>query len=559
LLFMKIFTRFPYLLLCCLLVPLLVHAQGWQSVVALPAVGGTSSVRALVADGAGGYVVAGDFSGTLTLGSFTLTGNGDDIFVARLSAAGTWTQAVSAGGAGSRTVRALALDTNGGMVVAGTFSSVSATIGSTTLTNLSTTGTEDIFVARLSAAGQWTQTVGAGGPGIDTVAGLVVNPANGTATVVGSFVGGTSTFGPRTLTGAISNALYAARLNASGTWTQAVGVVSTGSTNAASGVALDAAGNAVISGYYFGGGSVQFGSITLSSSSTAAFVARLSVAGTWTQAVQATTTGGFVAGGPVAVDANDNVVLAGNFRNGPANFGSYTLAYTPSFDNMYVARLSSAGVWTQAVQAVDSGRSFPSSLSLGADGSVWVAGQFGSPIIRFGSTTLTNPSTTPVPPSTVPSVDVFVARLSPAGSWTYAAQAGGLDNDFPSAVLLAGSRLLVGGQIGAAPASFGALTLSPGSPAGFIAGLAGGVLSNAQAATAAALTLAPNPATATTLLTLPTAAAPRQVQVLDALGRAVRSQLVAAHATSATLDVAGLKPGLYLVSCEAHTQRLVVE
>jgi len=558
---MQNFTRLCCFLVGCLLGPLLAHGQAWQSALALPTAGGSSRVGDMITDGTGGYVVAGDFSGTLTLGSFVLTSTGNDIFVARLSAAGTWTQAVQAGGAGTRTVRALARDLNGGVVVAGMFEGTSATIGSVTLTNANSQATTspDIFVARLSAAGQWTQAVQAGGPSIDSATDLVVNPTTGTATVVGSFVGGTCTFGTRTLTGASSNALFVARLNAAGTWAQAVGVVSSGAPNAASGVALDAAGNAVVSGYRFGGGAVQFGSITLTSSSTVAFVARLSMAGTWTQAVQATTAGGFVAGGPVAVDANDNVVVAGNFRNGPATFGSYTLTYTPDFDNMFVARLSSAGVWTQAAQVADCGRSFPNSLALAADGSVWVAGQFGSPLARFGTTTLTNPSTTPIPPSTALTVDVFVARLSATGSWTYAAQAGGLNDDYPTAVRLDGSRVLVAGTFGPAPASFGPLTLTtPANAAGFVAGLGGGVLSTTSAV-GATLSLAPNPARNYTRLTLLADPAPRLVQLLDALGREVRRQLVAANATSADLPLAGLAAGMYVVRCGLATQRLVVE
>jgi hypothetical protein len=548
-------------LISCLLGPLLAHGQAWLSAVALPTAGGSSKVGDMLADGAGGYVVAGDFSGTLTLGSFVLTSTGNDIFVARLNAAGQWTQAVQAGGTGTRTVRALARDLNGGVVVAGMFEGASATIGSVTLTNANSQATTspDIFVARLSAAGQWTQAVQAGGPLIDSATDLVVNPTNGTATVVGSFVGGTCTFGTRTLTGASSNALFVARLSAAGTWAQAVGVASSGAPNAASGVALDAAGNAVISGYRFGGGAVQFGSITLTSSSTVAFVARLSVAGTWTQAVQATTSGGFVAGGPLAVDANDNVVLAGNFRNGPATFGPYTLTYTPDFDNMFVARLSSTGTWTQAAQVADCGRSFPNSLSLAADGSVWVAGQFGSPLARFGTTTLTNPSTTPIFPSTALTVDVFVARLSATGSWTYAAQAGGLNDDYPTAVLLDGSRVLVAGTFGPAPASFGPLTLTtPATTAGFVAGLAGGVLSTTSAV-GATLALAPNPATTTTRLTLLADPAPRLVQLFDVLGREVRRQPVVAHATAADLPLAGLVPGVYLVRCGRAATRLLIE
>jgi hypothetical protein len=51
----------------------------------------------------------------------------------------------------------------------------------------------------------------------------------------------------------------------------------------------------------------------------------------------------------------------------------------------------------------------------------------------------------------------------------------------------------------------------------------------------------------------------REVVVLDALGRAVRRQVVPARAAAVTLSVAGLAPGLYLVRCGAATGRLVVE
>jgi hypothetical protein len=495
-------------------------------------------------------VVAGTFTGTLTLGNFTLTNASSDIFVARLNAAGQWTQAVSAGGTGTKTVRALALDAGGGVVVAGTYTDMVATFGTIMLTNGS------VFVARLSIAGQWTQAA-TGGPSAATVNGLAVNKINGTATVTGSFGGRTCTFGTHSLTGSSSVTLFVARLNTSGTWTQAVGVI--GGGHSASGVALDAIGNAVVTGFFLGGSTVKFGSTTLYSPSSTAFVARLSITGTWTQAVQANSNGGFAAGASVAVDANDNVVITGNFRDGNVSFGSTTLTYVPSHDNIFVARLSSTGMWTQAAQASGSGYSFPEGLSLSADGSAWVAGVFGSPTISFGSTMLTNVSTI-IPPNTTLATDVFVARLSAAGSWTYAAQAGGPSYDYPVAVLLDGSRVLVVGAFGS-PASFGPVTLTtPVSLAGFVAGIGGGTLSSsAPTAGSAMLTLAPNPATATTVLTLPASAAPRPVQVFDMLGRVVRTQLVAAHATAATLNVAGLKPGIYLVSCDAHSQRLAVE
>ncbi|WP_035561101.1 T9SS type A sorting domain-containing protein, partial [Hymenobacter sp. IS2118] len=65
----------------------------------------------------------------------------------------------------------------------------------------------------------------------------------------------------------------------------------------------------------------------------------------------------------------------------------------------------------------------------------------------------------------------------------------------------------------------------------------------------------PNPATGRVQLTLPPAAT--TAELLDALGRAVRA--VPAQAGAATLDVAGLAPGLYVVRAAGQVARLVVE
>jgi hypothetical protein len=80
-------------------------------------------------------------------------------------------------------------------------------------------------------------------------------------------------------------------------------------------------------------------------------------------------------------------------------------------------------------------------------------------------------------------------------------------------------------------------------------------LATAPSTAPAALTAAPNPATGRVALTLPPAAT--AAELLDALGRPVRR--VSAVAGAATLDVAGLTPGLYLVRAAGQVARLVVE
>lgn len=546
--------------------PLLLSGQSWQSAVALPtAAGSSSSITDLVTDGAGGYVVTGDFTGTITLGNTTLSSaGGQDIFVARFDASNQCTQAVSTGGTDYEYVAALAIDANGTVVVTGEFASPSITFGATTLNNASAAGrtSQDIFVARLSLSGQWSQAVRAGGAYDDNVADIALD-ANGTATVVGSFTGGTIAFGSRPLTSpSTSGALFVARLNNAGTWTQAVGAQSSGAPFYASGVALDASGNAIVCGYYFGN-SLTLGNFQLTSfATTTAFVARLSNTGQWTQASQATINRGFAFADAIAVDGSGNAVVIGSFRESNVSFGTYPLTYNgptngsgTAADNLFVARLSSAGIWTQAAQATGSDNSLASALVLDSGGNAFVAGRFKSPSIGFGNTALTNTNTS----SQTPTFDVFLARLNNAGIWNYAIAGGSQGSEYAAALRLTSAGAQVAGTFGPSPAAFGSITLTTqASYAGFIASLGGGALSN-KVATSASAVLAPNPARTQATLRLPAASEAAAATLLDAQGRPVRTYPIAAHATNVLLDLTGLAPGLYVVRCGAAAGRLVVE
>ncbi|MCB2408057.1 T9SS type A sorting domain-containing protein [Hymenobacter lucidus] len=86
------------------------------------------------------------------------------------------------------------------------------------------------------------------------------------------------------------------------------------------------------------------------------------------------------------------------------------------------------------------------------------------------------------------------------------------------------------------------------------------VTGTAKGAAAIDFALVPNPTRASAQLTVAEATATaRQIVVLDALGRQVRSQELPARATQAALNVADLPRGLYTVRVGATAQRLVVE
>ncbi|GAB2854206.1 T9SS type A sorting domain-containing protein [Hymenobacter ruber] len=551
--------------------PTLAHAQAqaWQWATAPTAIidqstdFGGSSISAMARDAAGNTVVAGRFYGTFTLGTTTLTSAGySDIFVAKISPNGEWLQAVRAGGTGEDVISALKLDAAGNAVVSGNFGHLitggTATFGANTLTAAGNTGSSDAFVATLSPGGQWLQAVRVGGTGSDYISALALDGA-GNAVVYGTITG------PGTLGTTAFNApagtvqLFVAKLNLStGAWT----LLNQAPANSGA-MALDAAGNVVISGSY--GPTITLGSTTLTATRNGVgyFVARLSASGQWTQAVQLMQSRSNNAPSCVinslAVDAAGTVTTLGTLIE-TATFGTTTLTSAGSYD-IFVARLDAAGQWTQAVQAGGAANDIPGYLVLDAAGNAIVTGLFGtyggftpSPNATFGSLTLI----------TAGAYDAFVAKLSPSGQWLQAVRGGGTGSDVAGPALVdAAGNITVAGTCADA-AAFGTTTLACPSIYGmaFVAYLSPvtNVTASHTATPAEIFTLSPNPTAAAVRLTWPeTSASARPVQVLDALGREVRRQELPARANTVTLDVAGLTPGLYMVRCGVATSRLQVE
>ncbi|WP_207218269.1 hypothetical protein, partial [Hymenobacter persicinus] len=73
------------------------------------------------------------------------------------------------------------------------------------------------------------------------------------------------------------------------------------------------------------------------------------------------------------------------------------------------------------------------------------------------------------------------------------------------------------------------------------------------------LELYPNPAREKATLLLPAARLARRAQLLDALGRPVRTLAVPAGAVRLTVDLRGVMPGYYLLRCDGQSVRLLVE
>ena len=542
-------------------------AQTWQwatgatGATAQGLVNGQSFPIASAQDPAGNTVITGNFSGTLILGSFTLTSAGDrDVFVAWLSPTGTWLQAVRAGGPGKDLALTVALDANGSAVIGGSYTN-QAQFGNYTLP--APAGSQAAYVARLSFDGSWTQALPISGSGQSEVRSLVLD-ANNSVIAGGYFSGASCTFGAITLTNSSPATLaaegFVAWLDASSTWQQALAFGGS-KDDLVTTIALDDNNNVLVGGIFYSP-TLQLGAtVLLNTDATAAttdlFVGRLSRSGSWLQAASGGGTR-YERLAAVVPQPNGGLAIAASFASPVATFGKLEVANartgtTYSSYDLVVARLNAAGAWTQAVQAGGPGIDIVESMSAESSGTLTVAGHFNGTTLAFGSTAFPNAG----PDGTD---DLFVARLAPDGTWARAVTAGSTSDEQALSVNSSGGNdVTVSGWLGAST-TFGNITVRSFTYGEcFAAHLTNLPLPTHQPAAAPTLGLTPNPAAASAQLLLAAADTPRSVVLLDALGREVRRFVLPAQASTLVLNLTGLPGGGYVLRCGPAVGRLLLE
>ncbi len=356
--------------------------------------GGTDLDRGsgIALDGAGNIYLIGEFRGSASFGSLTITSSGNlDTFIAKLDANCNWLWARRAGGASDDLGYRVAVDGLGSTYVTGSFQ-LSASFGSFTLT---AAGNRDIYAAKLDADGNWLWAVRAGGSGYDEGTGICLDSA-GSAFITG-FCTGSASFGPWIIAASAATDVFAAKLDSGGNWLWVVNVGGPG-TNAdyCFSIASDGLDNALIAGFFKA--TAQFGAYSLTSSGNYdIFAAKLNSAGNWLWAAGAGGLDNDRAWG-IAADSAGNAYLTGYFSTN-ADFGPYTLTSGGSID-VFAAKLDSAGNWLWAVGAGSSSSDVGYGIAADGIGNTYLTGEMSGNAV-FGPFTLTSAG----------SWDIFTAKL----------------------------------------------------------------------------------------------------------------------------------------------------
>jgi Concanavalin A-like lectin/glucanases superfamily/Beta-propeller repeat len=338
-------------------------------------IGGTGSeyVFGVAVDSAGNLYVGGYFSGTVDFdpgsGVVSLVNPGlyYNPFVAKYSPAGSLVWARGLLGTGGGYLRGLVLDASANVVVSGTFTGTLDFDPGTTVRNVASSNSFNLFLAKYSATGQylWASNIDATGDiyfpslALDAAGNSYVtarfsgtldaNPASGVANVSG---------------GSAPHALFLGKYNSSGTyqWSRAVPFAANDDLAVGRGLTVSANGSIVVTGYFTS--SADFGAQTLTSfGDWDAFVAKYSATNVPIFAVQLGGSGPETGSAVVTDAANDIYVVGGYYGDGdydPSPSGVATLAHlgpgpnSAGSEDTFLVKLTAAGAYSWA-HAVASG------------------------------------------------------------------------------------------------------------------------------------------------------------------------------------------------------------
>ena len=292
---------------------------GWAK-----SMGGTNDDNgaSISVDGSGNVYTTGYFHGNVDFdpgpGTSNLTSAGSiDIFISKLDASGNFIWAKSMGGTGPDGTSSITVDGSGNIYTTGSFQGTVDFDPGVGTSNLITAGSNDIFISKLDAAGNFIWAKSMGGTTGQVGSSSITVDGSGNVYTTGNFQG-TVDFDPGTGTSNLTSAggtdIFILRLDAAGNFSWAKSIGGSSIDHGAS-IALDGSGNVYTTGYF--DGTVDFdpgaGTSNLTSAgSSDIFISKLDAAGNfgWAKSMGDT---GIDRSNSIIMDKSGNVYTIGLF------------------------------------------------------------------------------------------------------------------------------------------------------------------------------------------------------------------------------------------------------
>ena len=505
--------------------------------------------KSIANDAAGNTFITGSFSSpTITFGTITLTNNNinntGDIFIAKYDANGNVLWAKSSGGIGNDSGISISVDAAGNLYITGSYIGSTLTLDAITLANTNN-GYCEIFIAKYDTNGNILWAKSAGGNYNDYGESISLDAA-GNAYITGYFQSPSISFGATTLTNNGSYDIFIAKYDTNGNmlWAKSSGGID---DDWGQGIAIDAAGNAYITGYYHSA-TITFGATTLTNNNIGYYdiiIAKYDANGNviWAKSSGGTNTD---QGLCIATDTAGNTIIAGWFYSPTITFGTITLTNNGGND-IFIAKYDTNGDVLWAKSSGGTGWDVGNSIVTDATGNIYMTGRFNSPTITFGTTSLTNISNV---------YDIFIVKYDSNGNVIWAKSSGGSGHDYGNSISKdAAENIYISGYFQSPTITFGATTLTNnGSYDIFIAKL-NTTTGIAEMENGETVLLAPNPFTSQLSISFNVAQKNTSIKLMNTLGECIQ-QLTTSN-QQLILDMSSFARGMYFVQITDANKNVV--
>jgi gliding motility-associated-like protein len=375
--------------------------------------GGSDFGYSSVVDASGNVYVTGSVRGGMDFdpgpGTHVITAalSSDNAFVLKLDTNGNFVWGTILGStAGTGVGRGITLDGSGNVFTTGNFTGTADFDPGAGTFNITSLGSEDIFLSKLDGDGNFVWAKSIGGTQGDRAYALAVDNS-GNVVVTGwyrsavDFDPGPAVFQLTTPT--VNAEAFISKYDNNGNFVWAKSTSGSSGTPWSRSIDTDGSGNVIVTGYFPGTLDFDPGVATFNLTSTGdydVFISKLDASGNF---VWAHSIGGSTAqpdyGMGLAVDASGNIVTTGSF-NGTADFdfgpGTFTMtsgpvSIGPFYQDIYVLKLDTNGnfIWARRTGNVNQG-DVGNGIATDESGNVTVTGSFStSADFDFGPCTVT--------------------------------------------------------------------------------------------------------------------------------------------------------------------------
>ena len=333
-----------------------------------------------------------------------LTSNGQyDIFIAKIDESGNWIWADNVFGNYDDHGMAICNDPYGNLYITGFFNN-SINFGSTELTS---SGSRDIFIAKLNQNNEWEWAKNAGGVEMDIGYGIC-SDSEGNAYITGFFQN-TASFGSFNLTSSGENDVFIAKLDGNGNW-RWINEVNGSDINFGISICTDSNDNVYTTGSFQE--TATFGPFSLTSNwDQDVFVSKMSSDGNWIW-VNCSSASLRASSKDIIEDTEGNVYIIGSFVS-DVSFGDINLS-SVGWDDVFVAKIDEDGNWIWANKAGGISIDYGNGICIDNLGNLYITGSFYSYAIYFGDLSVITEGWS----------DIFIAKMNRSGNWIWVESGG---------------------------------------------------------------------------------------------------------------------------------------